>query len=60
MLVSLDEEKTIFVSDDTFTQDLLSQVSGASFSNSMAIVERLFMRKELVPLLKQAVEGWHV
>lgn len=54
--IELEETKNFFVTSDTATKDLLERVLVVQFSGNIATRPHLIMRKQIVPLLKEALE----
>jgi manganese-dependent inorganic pyrophosphatase len=55
--IGLEEDKNLFVTDDKPTQELLNKALGVKFSGCIAARPGLIMRKQIVPLLKAALEN---
>lgn len=55
-LIELDECKNFFITDDTVTKKLLEKVLEITFIGSVAQKPELIMRKQIIPLIKEALE----
>jgi manganese-dependent inorganic pyrophosphatase len=55
--LELEDEKNFFVADDLETKGVLEKVLGIKFVGNLATREGLILRKEIVPLLKAALES---
>ncbi|MFA5184011.1 MAG: DHHA2 domain-containing protein [Patescibacteria group bacterium] len=54
--IDLEQGRNFFIAPDSQTQNLLAQVLSVNFSGTLAIGDRLLMRKQIVPLLRAELE----
>ncbi len=55
--IDLEEGINIFVAEDRYTEELLAQVLGIKFENSIAFSNKMILRKEIYPLIKIFLQG---
>ncbi len=56
-IIDLEEDQNFFIAQDLVTQKLLEKILDIEFNEVVAVRPNLIMRKQIVPLLKQEIDG---
>lgn len=54
--IDLEKERTYFISNNENTKNLIKKILNVDFNENIAFINKIIMRKQIVPLLKEELE----